>query len=155
MTRSISTRALVIAVLFVGAAGVGCSISNSSGSISDSSGSMSDSSGSSANSSKSSSDGDTAYRGDIETHTIAALEAREFDAIGAASFTRELGAIAEAHSITDWDASAHTFFALGRGLHRAGLTREQALDFHRRVFGPDEDREFVLLRGFGDAGRVS
>ncbi len=155
MIRSTVARALVVAAFATSSAGVGCSISNSSGSMSDSSGSMSDSSGSSANSSASSSADDTAYRGDIESYTVAALDARDVDAIRGEDFTRALSSIAEAHGITDWHASASTFRAVGSGLRRSGLSREQALDFHRRVFGPDGPREQMLMHGFRDADKIS
>ena len=41
------------------------------------------------------------------------------------AFVREIGAIAEQHGITDWEADRATWLALGEGFRQAGLSRDQ------------------------------
>ena len=160
MIRSVGRLCALVGGLALISGGVGCSISgsisNSSESISDSSGSISDSSKSSSDSSGSSSDGnDVAYREDITSYTVAFLEANPVDSVEAGSFTRLLRHIAEAHGISDWEGSAATFYAIGSGLQRAGVSDAEALSFSERVLGTSEREAQLMMHGFWESEDLS
>ena len=89
----------------------GCSISYSFGKSSDSVSSISDSS------SPSDDDEKTAYSQDVRELTIAYLQSGEQPD----EYMREIGHIAQAHGVTDWERQQTTFVAIGEGLKRAGI----------------------------------
>jgi len=103
----------------------GCSLSYSSGTSSDSSKSSSHSSGSSSPSDEGGESDKASYMGDVSAFT--ARVAREGDT---EDFMRELGKIAEKHGITDWERDTATYNAIGTGLRRAGITREEVRDVY-------------------------
>ncbi len=145
-TRFGRTAALGLTLLLTAG---GCSISNSSGSLSDSSGSLSDSSGSLSESSESSSDSssgddDSAYRRDVESVTLAALEAEA----STEAFLADLGRTAERYGVADWESLASTYRGVGAGLRRAGLGPEAAAAFGQRVFGARPEANAWLLEGY-------
>ena len=48
----------------------------------------------------------------------------------AEDYMRELGSIAKRHGITDWERDTATYNAIGSGLRRAGVTREEVKDVY-------------------------
>jgi len=100
----------------------GCSISYSSGKSSDSSKSSSNSSSPSDTDQK---DAKTAYKSDVSAYTTSAAKDGN-----AEDYMRELGSIAKRHGITDWERDTATYNAIGSGLRRAGVTREEVKDVY-------------------------
>jgi len=94
----------------------GCSFSYSSGTSSDSSKSSSASSGGSETDPK---DAKRTYMSDVSTYTSSAAKGDD-----AAAYLRELGSIAERNGITDWERDTDTYNAIGTGLRRAGIARD-------------------------------
>ncbi len=104
----------VVGILFLFA---GCSLSYSSGASSDSSKSSSASSGGSETDPQ---DAKRAYLSDVSTYTSSVAKDGNADA-----YLRELGKIAERHGITDWEQNTETYNAIGTGLRRAGISRDE------------------------------
>ena len=96
----------------------GCSISYSLGKSSDSVTSISDSS------SPSDDDEKTAYSQDVRELTVAYIESGQQPD----EYMREIGHIARAHGITDWERLHTTYVAIGEGLKRAGIHQAQLQD---------------------------
>ena len=121
------------------------SISESSGSISDSSGSVSDSFSSSSDSSSSCSGGeDSAYRRDVESVTLVALDAHA----SAEALLLDLGRVAARHGVADWESLASTYRGVGAGMRRAGLDSAAASAFGDRVFGSQPEVTQWLHEGY-------
>ncbi|MBW2710018.1 MAG: hypothetical protein JRD04_12285 [Deltaproteobacteria bacterium] len=127
-----------IALLGILALLAGCSFSYSSGASSDSSGASSDSSKSSSASSGASEsdpkDAKKSFIGDVSAYTTSAAKSgdaqdylRELGRIAEqhGDYLRELGRIAEQHGITDWERDTATYNAIGTGLRRAGISRDE------------------------------
>ena len=112
-----------IALLGILALLAGCSFSYSSGTSSDSSGTSSDSSKSSSASSGASEtdpkDAKNSFMSDVSAYTTSAAKGDD-----AQAYLRELGSIAERHGITDWERDTATYNAIGTGLRRAGISRD-------------------------------
>jgi hypothetical protein len=111
-----------IALLGILALLAGCSLSYSSGKSSNSSKSSSNSSSPSDTDQK---DGKTAYKSDVSAYTTSAAKDGN-----AEDYMRELGSIAKRHGITDWERDTATYNAIGSGLRRAGVTREEVKDVY-------------------------
>ncbi len=111
-----------IALLGILALLAGCSFSYSSGKSSDSSKSSSNSSSPSDTDQK---DAKTAYKSDVSAYTTSAAKGGN-----AEDYMRELGSIAKRHGITDWERDTATYNAIGSGLRRAGVTREEVKDVY-------------------------
>lgn len=111
-----------IALLGILALLAGCSFSYSSGKSSDSSKSSSNSSSPSDTDQK---DAKTAYKSDVSAYTTSAAKDGN-----AEDYMRELGSIAKRHGITDWERDTATYNAIGSGLRRAGVTREEVKDVY-------------------------
>ena len=95
----------------------GCSFSYSSGASSDSSKS---SSASSAQSETDPKDAKSNYMSDVSAYTTSAANGTNAD-----DYMSELGSIAKRHGITDWERDTATYNAIGTGLRRAGISREE------------------------------
>ena len=105
-----------IALLSILALLAGCSFSYSSGTSSDSSKSSSASSGGSETDPK---DAKRTFMGDVSAYTSSAAKGDDSQA-----YLRELGSIAERNGITDWERDTATYNAIGTGLRRAGVARD-------------------------------
>jgi hypothetical protein len=105
-----------IALLSILALLAGCSFSHSSGASSDSSKSSSASSGGSETDPK---DAKRTFMGDVSAYTTSAAKGDD-----AQAYLRELGSIAERNGITDWERDTATYNAIGTGLRRAGIARD-------------------------------
>ncbi|MCP4579665.1 MAG: putative lipoprotein [Deltaproteobacteria bacterium] len=106
-----------IALLSILALMAGCSFSYSSGTSSDSSKSSSASSGGSETDPK---DAKRTYMSDVSTYTTSAAKGDD-----AQAYLREVGSIAERNGITDWERDTATYNAIGTGLRRAGISRDE------------------------------
>ena len=117
-------------------------------SFSDSSKSISNSVSSPFKSSSKSSDGDdpapTAYLRDVE--------ALSFGFAGSGGepegLLRELGRVALAHGISDWESVPATYLAIGAGLKRAGLDAEGARRLADGLFGAGTPEAQSVLQGW-------
>jgi len=133
------------------AAGTGSSVSES---LSDSSGWFSDSASSPFESSSASSGGqETAWRGDVESLTVAFVRSGAAGPELAAGLSGELGRLARAHGLVDWEAVDATWLALGAGLRRAGLAEDEALALAGRLAGEVGGAEALLREGWRSADR--
>jgi hypothetical protein len=119
------TLRLTVVLLCVLTLLAGCSLSYSSGTSSDSSKSSSNSSGSSSPSDEGGEGAKASYMSDVSAYTSSV--AKEGNA---EDFMRELGKIAEKHGITDWERDTVTYNAIGTGLRRAGIPREEVRDVY-------------------------
>ena len=106
-----------IALLGILALLAGCSFSYSSGTSSDSSKSSSASSGGSETDPK---DAKSSFMSDVSAYTTSAAKGGD-----AQAYLRELGSISERHGITDWERDTATYNAIGTGLRRAGISRDE------------------------------
>jgi hypothetical protein len=106
-----------IALLGILALLAGCSFSYSSGASSDSSKSSSASSGASESDPK---DAKKSFMSDVSAYTTSAAKGDD-----AQAYLRELGSIAQRHGITDWERDTATYNAIGTGLRRAGISRDE------------------------------
>jgi hypothetical protein len=57
--------------------------------------------------------------GDVSAYTTSAAKGDD-----AQAYLRELGSIAERNGITDWERDTATYNAIGTGLRRAGIARD-------------------------------
>jgi hypothetical protein len=128
----------------------GCAFFESSGSVSDSFGSVSDSLGSFSDSSKSSSEGETAYREDVRTYTVAHLRA----AGSAQTLRLGLSEVALARGISDWEALPGTFIAVGEGLAEVDLSPAQVVAYQTALARPGTSNHAAILEGFQNATRT-
>ena len=111
------TEKHIMALLSILALLAGCSFSYSSGTSSDSSKSSSASSGGSETDPK---DAKRTFMGDVSAYTSSAAKGDD-----AQAYLRELGGIAERNGITDWERDTATYNAIGTGLRRAGIARDE------------------------------
>jgi hypothetical protein len=122
-------------------AAVACSFSDSSKSISNSVSSP-------FKSSSESSDGDepapSAYLRDVEASSFACASAGGEPE----GLLRELGRVALAHGISDWESVPATYLAIGAGLRRAGLDAEGARRLAAALFGADTPEARSVLQGW-------
>ena len=117
---------------------VGCSFSDSSKSSSDSSSSPF------RWSSSSSGGGSSAYRDDISESTYAYVRTGG----GLPAFQRELGRVAERHGVTDWEGDPATWFAMGEGLARAGVSAAALEAFKSELADDDPNRLRAIQLGY-------
>jgi hypothetical protein len=116
----------------------GCSFSYSSGTSSDSSKSSSASSGGSETDPK---EAKQAYMGDVSAYTTSAAKGDN-----AQTYLRELGKIAERHGITDWERDTATYSAIGTGLRRAGIARDDVKNvYFIQALAAKEKNALVLI----------
>jgi hypothetical protein len=124
------------------AAAAGCSFSDSSKSISNSVSSPFESSSKSSNGD--SEPAPTAYLRDVE-----ALSFAHADAGGEPQgLLREIGRVALAHGISDWESVPATYLAIGAGLRRAGLDAEAARRQAHALFGAGTPEAQSVLQGW-------
>ena len=129
-----STIALLSILTFL----VGCSFSYSSGTSSDSSKSSSASSGASESDPK---DAKKTYMGDVSAYTTSAAKGDD-----AQAYLRELSSIAERNGITDWERDTATYNAIGTGLRRAGISRDEVKNvYFIRDLATKEKNALVLI----------
>ena len=114
MQHAIKSTIALLSILVLMA---GCSFSYSSGTSSDSSKS---SSASSAGSETDPEDVKRTYKSDVSAYTTSAAKGDD-----AQAYLRELGSIAERNGITDWERDTATYNAIGTGLRRAGVSRDE------------------------------
>jgi hypothetical protein len=135
------TRPIHALLALAAVAAAGCSFSDSSKSISNSVSSPFESS-------SESSDGDepapSAYLRDVEALSFA------FAGAGGEpeGLLRELGRVALAHGISDWESVPVTYLAIGAGLRRAGLDAEGARQLADALFGAGTPEARSVLRGW-------
>jgi hypothetical protein len=70
-----------------------------------------------------------------------------------AAFRREVGTIAEHYGVTDWEAHAQTYVAMGRGLKDAGLQPGSAEALGAQIAGADRTRLAWILAGYREPVR--
>ena len=99
------------------------------------------SSGSSSGSSSGDEDKKEAYRDDVRDFTAAYAGARQ-DLDG---FERGLGEVARRHGITDWEADATTWVAVGAGLKRAAVSAPDLASYEAGI-GRAEPAKVALIR---------
>ena len=121
---------------------VGCSISYSSESLSKS---VSSPFTSSSNSSGESDD--PAFQDEVASFTAGFATAGG----DTATFRRGVASIAERRGIGDWEDDDQTCRAIGKGLHKAGLTRSRAEALAGDVVSGRAERVKVVLKGFDAA----
>ncbi|MCL4685497.1 putative lipoprotein [Myxococcota bacterium] len=140
--------AVVGAAALVGAGGAGCFTSStlqaSSESSSKSSGSFSDSIGSSSRSSSGGGDDQSAYYRDVRD-AAASVAATQDES---ARLEREIGAIARAHDVLDWERDDGTYREIGRGLASAGVVPERLDALADQLSHGDERRRTLIEEGF-------
>ncbi len=130
-----------IALLGILALLAGCSFSYSSGTSSDSSKSSSNSSTSSSPSDTDPKDEKASYMSDVSTYTSSATKGTDAD-----DYMSELGSIAARHGITDWERNTDTYNAIGTGLRRAGVTREEVKNvYFVKALTAKEKNALVLI----------
>lgn len=136
---------IIVVLMILGM--TGCAFFESSRSFSDSSGSVSDSIGSSSDSSGSSSGGDAesqAYREDVRAlaSAIARLNGQP-DAL-----RRGLSELALERGISDWEAIAITFGAVGEGLARVDISEDELLAYQTVLARPGSANFEAIGAGF-------
>jgi hypothetical protein len=139
MHRSLGLHALAIVVA---ALAIGCSFSDSSKSISNSISSPFKSSSESSNGG--SDPAPSAYLRDVEASSFAHAGAGG-DPQG---LLREIGRVALAHGISDWESVPATYLAIGAGLRRAGLDVEAARRQADALFGAGTPEARSVLQGW-------
>lgn len=85
-----------------------------------------------------------AYRDDVRDFTVA--YATEHD--GVEGFADGLADVARRHGITDWEANAATFTAVGSGLKRAEARPADVARYERAVGGNDPAKAELIRRGY-------
>jgi hypothetical protein len=136
--RSRGLRALIALAPLAAA---GCSFSDSSRSISNSVSSPFESSSKSSDSDESA---PSAYLRDVESLSFA------FAGAGGEpqGLLREIGRVALAHGISDWESVPATYAAIGAGLRRAGLDAAGARRLADALFGADTPEARSVLQGW-------
>lgn len=137
VSRMSSVLAVSILALAMSVGLSGCVFLDSSGSFSDSSGSVSDSSGSGSQSSESSSGSSSggsnqAYREDVRDLAIAIARLDQQPE----ALRRGISELALARGISDWEAVAMTYAAVGEGLGQVGVTEAQLLAYQTALARP-------------------
>lgn len=120
----------------------GCSFSYSSGTSSDSSKSSSASSGGSEADPK---DAKSTHMGDVSAYTSSAAKGND-----AQAYLGELGSIAERNGITDWERDTATYNAIGTGLRRAGVNRDEVKNvyFIPTLAAKEKDALVLILESY-------
>ena len=87
---------------------------------------------------------ETAYTKDVRETVAAAAEG------GAGGFEvmRQVGPVAAAHGITDWEGNPATYRAIGAGLSQAGLSVDSFEQISRDISAGSEVRSKLLLEGY-------
>lgn len=143
MTRPASRRfALACAIAALLLAPLGCSISYSSESLSKSISSPFKSSSSSSGDAD-----DPAYQDEVASFTAGFATAGG----DAATFRRGVASIAERRGIGDWEDDDQTCRAIGKGLHKAGLTRPRAEALAGDLASGRAERVSVVMKGYDAA----
>jgi hypothetical protein len=119
-----------------------CSFSYSSKSISDSVKGSSDSSGSS---SASSATNESRYKKDVEEYTTAFVTSGGGEP---GSFLSGIGDLARKRGITDWEANAATWDAIGRGLGKAKVNEAQLQAYEQSWAAGHPDRQQGMQKGW-------
>lgn len=95
-------------------------------------------------SSSSPSDKESAYQRDIRDYTTAyAVRGGDVD-----RFRHDVGAIAEDHGVTDWQADAATLVAIGSGVRRAHLEGARASQLMAALADGNRARMEWMQRGY-------
>lgn len=130
---------IVLSILLVGLLLGGCSFSRSSKHSSKSSSSPCRSS--SAKSTESVAVTSSSYQEEVSS--LAILYVGSFGS--ARDFNRELGQIAKSHGIADWKSNQKTYQAVGIGLKRAKVSRDDlpSLDFLNTLIGSPYYQEII------------
>jgi hypothetical protein len=84
------------------------------------------------------------YREDVRALALAAVES----GASGEDVLDQVGRIAVHHGITDWEADALTYQALGEGLALAGLDPRRALVFAEEVSGGDARALRAVFEGY-------
>ena len=135
MKHILKNTVLLLSILVLAA---GCSFSYSSGASSDSSKSSSASSGGSESDPK---EAKKTYMGDVSAYTTGAAKGDD-----AQAYLRELGKIAQRHGITDWERDTATYNAIGTGLRRAGIARDDVKNvYFIQALATKEKNALVLI----------
>ncbi len=135
MQNALKNTVVLIGILALMA---GCSFSYSSGASSDSSKSSSASSGGSETEPK---DAKRAYMADVSAYTTSAAKGDD-----AQAYLQELGDIAKRHGITDWERDTATYNAIGTGLRRAGISRDDVKNvYFIQALAAKEKNALVLI----------
>ena len=123
----------------------GCSFSYSSKSSSRSSGRSSDSVSSIVSSPSNSSKTNEKYQQEIEDYTHAYVKSSDADY---ASFQVGLTVIADDHGVVDWEQDSATYFAIGKGLKKAGLKGIAYETYKKNLTGSDETKMQDIQDGY-------
>ena len=145
--RTSNFPTFLVTLLF--AAALGCSFSHSSDSSSDSSEHSSDSSTSSSDSSApdhddKDKDEHARFQRDVEQYTAAYVQA---GGQGDASFFAGLGDVARDHGVSDWEADASTWEAIGRGIGRSPASQAERIAYQTAWTGGDAAKQDAVARG--------
>ena len=89
-----------------------------------------------------------AYQRDVTDYT-AKVAASEGDV---QSFQRDLSAIAEGHGVTDWEQDDSTYLAIGRGLAKAGLSRQRFHEFAAQLSTESRSQLALVRSGYETYG---
>jgi hypothetical protein len=143
--RSVA-HAVLACVLAVGG-GAGCGIFKSSTSQASAESSSKFSSSPFESSSKSSGDEASPLARDVRVYSASLARAGG----DAATLRRDVGSIAEAYGVFDWEGDATVHRAMGRGFHEAGLDPDRARRLGAAVTARDETRLRWVLAGYGSA----
>lgn len=128
----------ILAAVLALAGPLACSFSNSSASSADSSGSSAKSSGSSSGKQS------ARFQQDVEQYTALFVEGGGRDE---SAFLAGIGDLARERGVSDWEAEAATWEAIGRGLGRSPLTEAERNAHAQAWTDGDADRVQALGRG--------
>jgi len=123
----------------------GCSFSYSSESSSKSSGRSSDSVSSIVSSPSNSSKTGEKYKQEIQDYTEAYVKSSEADY---ASFQKGLTDIADSHGVVDWEQDSATYFAIGKGLKKAGIEGVAYETYKKNLTGSDVSKMADIQEGY-------
>lgn len=132
----------VVATLLACTGPLACSFSNSSASSADSSGSSARSSGSSSGKES------ARFQQDVEQYTALYVEEGGRDE---SAFLAGIGDLARERGVSDWEAEAATWEAIGRALGRSPLTEAERHAYAQAWTDGDADRVRALGRGTATA----
>jgi hypothetical protein len=147
MTVRFTRLASRVAIALFAASALACSFSHSSESSSDSSNNSSESSSSPSRSSSPEQTKDvekTSFQRDVEQYTVAFLQAGGTDD---ESFLAGIGDLARQHGISDWEADASNWEAIGRGLARSHASAAERAAYQMAWTGGDPARQSAVSKG--------